>query len=103
MQEEDRKANKVVDPPEAEGGCSGNEGGGLPRGEQQEPADCSLQHGLEDLLGKVPLLSWGTKILYAPLGVVFAGTISPPTRVTPSLACVCRLLYVPETVQGTDP
>lgn len=76
-QEEDRKANKAVDPPEAAGGCSGNEGGRLPMDAQQELADCSLQRGWEHHLSKVPHPSWGTELLYTLLGV--AGALSPPS------------------------
>lgn len=93
MQEEDRKANKTVDPPKVEGGCSGNEGGGLPGDAQQEPPDCSLQHGLEDLLGKVPLPSQGTKVLYTALGDVWGHCLSHH-QVASSLACIWLLLFV---------
>lgn len=97
MQEEDGKANKVVDPSEAEGGCSGSEGGGLPRDTQQEPADCLLQRCLEGLLDRVSLRSWGTRLLCTVLGVV-----STFIKVASSLACVWLLLSVPKTAQGTD-
>lgn len=35
--------------------------------------------------------------------VLFGGTVSPPTRVASSLACVRLPLSVPKTVRGTDP
>lgn len=79
----------------AEGGCPQHERGRLPRDVQQEPDDCSLRCGLEDLLGKVPLLSWGTKLFYAVLGVVWGCSISSLPRLqVPLFAYGSRCLSI---------